>query len=269
MCYYLKTHYYKDVLFNNVDATYIIHLEGTKERYKNINEQLEMYHPTKIVHIVFNKGFKNCNKESIKNSTKDLIDTYLYIMNDAKRYNTILILEDDFIFNKDITNHTKIIESFVNNNTDYIYRLGCIPYIQIPYNYYTYRGLFLGSHCVLYSKSIRNKIIKDKNNISDWDVYINFLTINYIYYKPLCYQLFTNTENRNNWGDYNIVVYYIAQNFLVTIIHILGIDKNVEPGYSITYTISKVIPIILLILFFTLKPIKNIFSILKNNKTYK
>ena len=56
MCYYLKTQHYINPLFNNVDATYIIHLEGNTERYKNITEQLEMYQPTKIVHILFNKG---------------------------------------------------------------------------------------------------------------------------------------------------------------------------------------------------------------------
>jgi len=274
MCYYLKTNYYKDPLFNNVDATYIIHLDENKERYKNITDQLELYHPTKIVHIVFNKGFKKCNKPNISNSVQDLIATYLYIMNDATKYNTILILEDDFMFNKEIKNHTANIETFVNNNTDYIYRLGCIPIIQLPYNNYTYVGLNTGAHCVLYSKSIRTKIINDKikdlntikdwDKIKDWDVYINFLTINYVYYKPLCYQLFPNTENRNNWGNYNIFTHYISQIIMVIIIQLLGIDTQVEPGYSITYFISKVIPFI--ILLFILKQFKNMRPILKNNK---
>jgi len=173
----------------------------------------------------------------------------LYIMNHAKKYNTILILEDDFVFNKEIKDHTKNIESFVNNNKHFVYRIGCIPCLQIPYNTYTYMGLSGGTHCTLYSKSIRNKILKNKNTINDWDVYINLLTANYIYYKPLCYQLFNQTENRNNWGNFNTVVYYLSQYILVGIVKLFGIDKNVEPGYSIIYTISKTIPLIILLLF--------------------
>jgi hypothetical protein len=268
MCYYLKTQYCKDPLFENVDATYIIHLQGNEERHKNITDQLEMYHPTKIVHIVYNKGYKECNKDNIQDSVQDLIDTYLYIMNDAKQYGTILILEDDFMFHKDIKEHTHNIETFINNNTHYIYRLGCIPIIQLPYNMYTYIGLSAGTHSVLYSKSIRNKILENKigdwNKIKDWDVYINFVSVNYIYYKPLCYQLVTNTENRNNWGNFNKFIHYIAQIFLVTFIKIFGIDKQVEPGYSIIYTLSKLLS--LLIILFILKIFNNKFSILKYKK---
>ena len=226
-----------------------------------------MYHPTKLVHIVYNKGYKKCNKDNINDSVQDLIDAYLYIMNDAKKYNTILILEDDFIFNKEIKDHTKNIEHFVENNKHFVYRLGCIPFVQIPYNTYTYMGLSCGAHCVLYSKSIRNKILNNKNSINDWDLYINLLSLNCIYYKPLCYQLFNQTENRNNWGNFNTVVYYLSQYILVGIVKLFGIDKTVEPGYSIIYTISKIIPLIIFLLFF--KKFQNILPILKNNKRNK
>jgi hypothetical protein len=268
MCYYLKTQYYNEPLFKNVDATYIIHLQGNEERHKNITDQLEMYQPTKIVHIVYNKGYKNCNKDKIQDTVQDLIDTYLYIMNDAKQYDTILILEDDFMFHKDIKEHTHNIDTFIQNNTDYIYRLGCIPIIQLPYNMYTYIGLSLATHSVLYSKSIRNKILENKigdwNKIVDWDVYINFVSVNYIYYKPLCYQLFPNTENRNNWGNFNKFIHYIAQLFIVTFIKLMGIDTHAEPGYSILYTISKLLS--LLIVLFILKIFNNKFSIFKYKK---
>ena len=250
MCYYLKTQHYINPLFNNVDATYIIHLEGNTERYKNITEQLEMYHPTKIVHILFNKGYKKCNTNA-NDSIQDIINTYLYIMNDANKYNTILILEDDFMFNKDVHNHTKNIETFINNNTTYIYRLGCLPVIQVPYNTYTYMGISIGAHSILYSKSIRNTILNDKNNISDWDLYINFISINYNYYKPLCYQLFGNTENQSNWGTHNKILHFITQYFVIAFIKLIGIDKKAEPGYTIIYTISKILTLI--ILFIILK----------------
>ena len=106
MCYYIKTLYFNDPLFKETDATYILHLEGNG-RYQNIEEQLKQYHPTKIVHILFNKGYKKCEKSGINTPPVDLVDAYKYAMNHASKYNTILILEDDFIFNKDIKQHTK------------------------------------------------------------------------------------------------------------------------------------------------------------------
>ena len=261
MCYYLKTQYYTEPLFKEVDATYIIHLEGNEKRHKNIIDQLTLYHPTKIVHIVFNKGYKKCDKPKIKNSVEDLIDTYLYILNDAKKYNTILILEDDFMFHKDVKNHTTNIDTFVKSHDTFIYRLGCIPNIQIPYNMYTYRGISGGAHCILYSKTIRNKILNDKKRITDWDIYINFFSINYIYYTPICYQLFPNTENRNNWGIDNAIDYFIAQYIIIIIISLLKLDTSVEPGYSILYFTSKLIPVMLFILA--------IYYLIKFNKIFR
>ena len=68
---------------------------------------------------------------------------------------------------------------------------------------------------------IRNKILNDKKRITDWDIYINFFSINYIYYTPICYQLFSNTENRNNWGIDNAFDYFIAQYIIIIIISLL------------------------------------------------
>ena len=56
-CYsFKKIKYNKGLLDEAVDATYIIHLEGNG-RYDDIMNQLKIYHPTKEVYIVFNKGF--------------------------------------------------------------------------------------------------------------------------------------------------------------------------------------------------------------------
>ena len=46
-----------NLLNNSVDATYVIHLENNG-RLNSIKYQLTKYQPTKIVYIVFNKGFK-------------------------------------------------------------------------------------------------------------------------------------------------------------------------------------------------------------------
>ena len=86
-CYYFKKINYNDGLLDNaIDATYIIHLERNG-RYEDILKQLELYQPTKIVYIVFNKGYKNCKKDNIKNSTLDLVDAFLQIFKHSKYEN--------------------------------------------------------------------------------------------------------------------------------------------------------------------------------------
>jgi hypothetical protein len=248
MCYYIETIEYDDPLFHAIDATYILHLEQDTSRYEDIQRQLKLYHPTKIVHLVFNKGFKQCDKPGVTSTLDDIFATNLFIMNDAKKYNHILVLEDDFMFRPDIKQHTHNIDSFVSTHSHFIYRLGCLPYLQLPYNSYTYVGLSDGSHAVVYSKSIREKM---HSSNMDWDKYITWLSPNYLYYKPLCYQLVTATENQKNWGNENRVATWLV-NFQIFYYHMLKLDKQVEPGYTFKYTFSKIISLLLLALLFYL-----------------
>jgi len=248
MCYYFKSHLYNDPLFKSVDATYIIHLEGNG-RYHAIEEQLKVYHPTKIVNILFNKGYKKCEKEGISAPAKDLIHAYKYILEHAKQYNAVLILEDDFMFNPEVKEHAHNIDQFVENHTRFVYRVGCIPSIQIPYNSYTNIGFSVGSHAVLYSKDVRNNLLKSE--IQDWDTGL-LKYINYIYYKPLCYQLFPVTENQKHWGDFNPITMILGK-ILVFFMQMLRIDTQTEPGYSIMYSLSSMIPIIILAIIYALR----------------
>ena len=245
-CYTFETRNYTEGIFN-VDATYIIHLENNG-RYKDIEKQLSEFTPSNKVYILINKGYK-CKKDTdIHNSALDLVDAYLTIFNDAKlkNYENILILEDDFIFDKSVNNkyHQDNINTFLKNHSekDYCFILGCIPFFQIPYNLTTYRGFSGGTHSIIYSKSIIEKIIKDTNKIDDWDFYIKgkLLYCNYIYYTPLCYQLFPETENSKGWGKHNPILYIILC-ILKIFIKIVGLDKNVEPGYTISYILSKLL----------------------------
>jgi hypothetical protein len=76
--------------------------------------------------------------------------------------------------------------------------------------------------------------------VTDWDVNYNInFTSRFIYYTPLCYQLFEDTENSKASKFTNKYVSFasdVFQYFNYNIIfRILGIDKNPEPGYSILY----------------------------------
>ena len=254
-CYTFKKIIYNDSLLENVDATYIINLEGNG-RYDLIEKQLSEYHLTNIVYICLNKGYKNCYKNDYINSPPlDLTHAYLNCFKHAKNnnYENILILEDDFIFDKKIKqiNHRKNINKFLkgHKNEYFLYYLGCIPVLQTPFDFNNNILLLsVGSHAIIYSKKTRDYILNlNEVNINDWDVFLNFFIIpRYIYYTPLCYQLFPETENKKYWGK-NSNNNFIYEYFILLIVEIiklslkfLNLNKQIEPGYTFFYFFSKV-----------------------------
>jgi hypothetical protein len=247
-CYSIKTLNYNDGLFDeSVDATYIIHLEGNG-RESHILEELGRTRPTNKVHIVYNKGFRKCDKgDKTRTTWEDLTHTYLWIFKHAlsKNYANILILEDDFMFVPEIHNlsHIQNINEFVKThcNNDFVYLLGCLPTIALPYDFTNYLGVITtGMHSVIYSKKcMENTLAFD--NVQDWDAHFTLYSKSrtYLYYKPLCYQLFPHTENKLNWGNENFALKILAYLFKF-IINALSLYKSVEPGYSIFYAFSKI-----------------------------
>ncbi len=125
-----------------------------------------------------------------------------------------------------------------------------MPQLLLPYNGYTYVGLSGGTHAVLLSQSVRNKITFSKNR--DWDRYLNFLSINYIYYTPLCYQLYPETENQKNWGNGNDISFVFAR-IHVWRLRLLKLHEKIQPGYSIMYAYAKIIPFLLLYILYRIR----------------
>jgi len=257
-CYrFQKINFKKGLLDDCIDATYILHLENNG-RMEAIMSQLEHYQPSKILYIVFNKGYKNCNKEEFINAPAlDLIDGFLKIFKHANenQYENILILEDDFIFHKDIKNKNvqKDVCDFVNQRkqTSFQYALGCTPTLLYPYtlnskHYFAIIGFAM--HACINSKKHRIEILNiPQHKLYDWDFH-SFLSMNkFCYYKPLCYQLFPETENNKTWGDNNIIIYYLVLFTIKQFIKVIKLDTRPEPGYSIIYTSSKILSFVLFI----------------------
>jgi hypothetical protein len=257
-CYHFKLIQFDyGFLDKSVDATYVIHLEGNQNRLTNIYTQLNKYPLTKINYILFNKGYKVCDKNlPLQVPSVDLIDSFLTILKDAKekQYNNILILEDDFFYDKNIKN-IKIqndINTFLNDNKnkEFMYSLGSIPYLQTPF--FTHNQLFFstGCHAVIYTKSIQEKILSNdiysyfKFLTPDWDIYSNLYCTRYTYYKPLCYQLFPNTENSKHWERYIFNLGYIIKKLFCGFL----LNKDHYPGYNYFYIISKIQFIIIIII---------------------
>ena len=255
-CYnFKKIKYNTGLLDEAVDATYIIHLEGNG-RYDDIMNQLKTYHPTKEVYIVLNKGYKKCKKsEHIKIPAHDLVDAFLQVFKHAKKqnYNNILILEDDFIFTEKIkkTSTQQDICTFLNNNKnkDYQYFLGCLPFLQLPCTLDSKHFINIcsaGTHAVIYTKKNRERLLNvNQKDITDWDWYSFTHLRRYMYCEPLCYQLFPDTDNSNNWHKDNYI-FHMMFKLAKKILNLFKLDTQLEPGYTILYIFSKVFCFIIL-----------------------
>jgi hypothetical protein len=278
-CYNIKKQTYKKGFLDaSVDATYIIHLKDNG-RIEHIQGQLTKYHPTKLVYIVFNDGFKKCNKKLIEQvSYQDLTDAFLQCFKHADEhgYNNILILEDDFIFSSEIKKnpeHINNVNKFLNKNRnkEFIYYLGCNPIIVRPctsdFNHYkSYKSC--STHAIIYSKATRSKNLNLE--LKHWDVIIEDGVSNrYLYCKPICYQTYPDTENKKTWSEKDFALIGYLKN---AIIKGLNLDVKPEPGFSILYFLAKALnllvflSLIFIIVYIILVVIKyyNIFQI----KTY-
>jgi len=248
-CYTFKEYNYDTPIFNNVDATYIIHLEGNG-RLDNIESQLSKFHPTKKVYIVFNKGYKNSKKEDyIDSPSKDLIDAFYNIFQHSREnnYENILVLEDDFNFDDKINEqiHGENIDKFIHDKThdNFIYYLGAIVYLQTCFAE-THNRLFLstGTHSCIYSKKCIDYFLDnvDKTLLQDWDIYTNFNCQRFKYYTQLCYQTFPDTENSKSWhrGSYVLMILVFIQRSLFKL---LKLDTYVQPGFNIFEIVSRIL----------------------------
>jgi hypothetical protein len=245
-CYTFKRLEVEAGLFDSsVDATYVITLEGNG-RYERVIEQLKKYHPTRILYIMNNRGYKRCNKNLKKDLPRyDLTDAFVNVFKHAEQegYKNVLVLEDDFIFSDKVFEPKTLanVNEFVaaRTNTNFIYLLGCLPQIQIPYDRYNNIAWFSGgTHAIIYSRSSRQQAIHDyaTTTIDDWDQYYNYKFNRYTYYEPLVYQLFPMTENRKQWAAPDFVLYFVEIYF-----RFLRLDTDIEPGYSIFYAMSKIL----------------------------
>tara|TARA_Y100000389_G_scaffold153331_1_gene153541 strand:+ start:14335 stop:15201 length:867 start_codon:yes stop_codon:yes gene_type:complete len=254
-CYKIDTLTYKSGLLDNVvNAVYVLLMEGS-DRKSNVYRQIEDYKLSTHNHIIINKGYKKCPKTLCAQKPRyDLMNANIYVMKDAEKngYNNILILEDDFILDERIRQPSVIkdLETFTSNNEFDIYNLGCVCPIM---NFWrssgkhikmTWRGT---THADIISKNGRQNILKNfnkdpcmKNKISHFqgfhDVWYNYvLNKQYMYYRPLCYQTFPETENKSEWSHW----------FIDLFLRILGLNKKEKPGWDILYVLTYLLSIVL------------------------
>ena len=236
-------------IFDNIiDCTYVLLCCGPNpQREENVYTQLNLLNPSKKIILVYNNGYKACDLSV--SPTDDITQAQLYIFNHAldNNYKRILYLEDDF-FVKTSLNHRDInsICTFIEKNNPSIYGLGnvMIPTINTLFSTHqkALKNLLYLSHAVIYSdEHMKNVILFRSNNPKEYmtDAVTGSIpnSENYRYYKPLVYQTFPITENQlQSWKTmFPKSLENIGMKTIKNYNKITKLDKQVEPGYTITY----------------------------------
>jgi hypothetical protein len=254
-CYDVKTKRFRSGIFEDVvDCTYVILCCGDfPKREEHVWKELDKLKPTKLVKLVYNKGFKTCPKRLVKQSTEyDLRDALMYVFEDSKNYKNILVLEDDFETDDRIFNHVKEVNSFLSNNCPQVYGLGNVCIINPLYILSRHqRLLYMGvSQAIIYNKEYRAKMLDSyKTSPNKMNAHVDAIWLRqdvsiYRYYIPLIYQKHPITENVYNWPG----PVWLSK----LSIKILGLDKDARKGYDKINMLNYTISILLLIGIFYL-----------------
>tara|TARA_A100001015_G_scaffold232880_1_gene263834 strand:- start:5190 stop:6116 length:927 start_codon:yes stop_codon:yes gene_type:complete len=272
-CYDIETHHFKDVLFKSLDATFVISLESYSDRREKIKKMMFKHKFTKVVHILKNKGYKNCNKvnncgdssKPITNSVQDITHAHREVINTAKKmgYKNILILEDDAV----IIEYYNL-KSHVDNITKYITT-------KKPQLYLLFY-MFPQPHGISYHKPATGQIspsvamivdVDHYNNIfnSSWECSFKYPHVDalgysmapkkYYYYLPIFHTTVDNTtENFNFWcenGEINKDVVKSCKQFNNSNIAKIGFSLNNNVYFSIilNYVIHYFLLFLLIFLF--------------------
>lgn len=268
-CYTYNTLNYKNGIFDEViDVTYILTMDDSTERHNHIRNELKKHQPTSKVIIVYNKGYKKCPKKyncgDIDISFKDLTHSIMHIFDISKEKERILILEDDFIFNNNITSKDiEIVSDFLKKQNPNIYSLGSIHWASNPFTL-THKQLFLKvkTHAMIYSKKGRDYLqhkFEHCNNLNtiDIDAMTCFTPECYGYHKNIYAQLIMETENRSNWDKCHKYMPRFITKLILILTHIITVyifrldtEKKIHNKYDNLNKFMLLINILILIVLF-------------------
>ena len=246
LCYNQKIIKYDKGLFNDCcDCCYVMTLNNSKRDFMS---RLDIHQPHSIVKINYNQGYNNCSKMNVNNSNSDLIDSNRYVFIDAMKnnYKRILVLEDDFIFDKNLYNMNDIkeINKFVRNTNPDVYNLGPLGNLcTLPITRKHHKHLiFACAHAVIYNVNFMENFLKDYFVYIRWENYLNnFKFSKWSYYKPIVFQIFPPTPHQiEEWLRINIYI-----------VRLLQLDKSYK-NFNLLYNIALILPYIVLIIIILL-----------------
>ena len=216
-------------ILKNVDVLLVLTME---DNYR-FNEDPFLINLAKKTIIQYNKGFKKCKKpDSIISSCQDLVHANYTAFNYLKKYNNVIILEDDaLIINNDITIYNEI-DTFIKDERFDVFSFGSIGIFSKYNNKFlkfikTKTFTFGATQAIIYSRQARSALIKKiiHNNFENGQIdnyYINSLDNIFTYKYPLIVQLFPITENMKEWVFFNG---FCPVCIIIIIIKILKLDR--------------------------------------------
>jgi len=250
LCYrYEKLNLIRKPLFGMIDCCYVIILDNSKYETR-IRKQLKRYPICKNILLQWNRGFRKCKKELPEQlSISDLTDSFKTILHNAivNNYEYVMILEEDFLINNRIDEVVDEIEEFMINKKPEIITMGSILWASEDTEYNNFKKIRIktGTHAIIINRkeiiNCYNKINKSKD-IVDIDIITNECENMYSYKIPLIIQVFSNTENNENWGSHlknrNILIIFFLQIFK-KFIAFLGFNKEdtIIDAYKTNYNI--------------------------------
>ena len=248
-CYeYEIIHTTENPILKNVDVSIVLAMKGNN-RFVRDPFILNL---TKTTIIQWNTGFKKCKKHSsIKSSCEDIIHAYETAFIYSKKYDNVIILEDDaIVINKNLCIYKKIDkfignESFHNNEAILSFGSGGI--------FRTYNNDFLkfdhslfplgGAQATIFSRSSRNILLSQFNkgyNFGQIDNdYIGYLDNIFTYKYPLIVQLYPESENSKTWfpNSHPIISSFLRFSLMS---YFKSLNLHIKPnGWNLFYFINS------------------------------
>lgn len=225
------------------DVTIILMMEGST-RFKNDPFILSL---SKKTIIQYNKGYRNCVKdEDVTATTSDITHSYFTAFYYLRKYNNVIILEEDAeMYSKDLDDYA-LVNNFVENEDFNVFTFGSSAIFN-KYKPDVYEGDIYSlngytfAQAQMFTKKCRQKLyktIKKKRFQGDIDAdYISKLDKIYSYKYPLIIQLFPKTENKSNWGGTTVIgkLGTVPMKALLTFVEL---DKDTN-GWETIYAYNK------------------------------
>ena len=186
-------------LFKNVDLTIVLTMKDSV-RFKKDPLLLNL---SKKTIFQINKGYKACKKpDTIKRTVEDLTHAYYTAFEYSKKYNNVIILEDDAeVLNYEVS-HYKKIDSYIGSNDFTIISMGSLGFFTKRDEMFYETHPMAHTQAQIISKKTRDdvqKLMLNKKFIGHIDaVYFSEQNV-LVYHEPLIVQVLSETENFKNW----------------------------------------------------------------------
>lgn len=218
-------------IFKNVDLTIVLTMKDSN-RFKMDPLLLNL---SKKTIFQINKGYKACKKtDTIKKTVDDITHAYYTAFEYSKKYNNVIILEDDAEVLNYNPIHYKTIDKYIGSNDFTIISMGSLGFFTKKDDMFYESRPMAHAQAQIISKKTRNdvqKLMLSRKFIGHVDT-LYFSEQNVLVYKePLIIQVFSETENFKNWGGVPLWVHRLFQN-------IMGLREGRQGWYK-AYLICK------------------------------